>query len=335
MSTENVDLSFYQMIRKVLRYIKLFGWSRTMAKIQNRRHLEALSKYEGDLMIVNKKLEKTASIAVVGCGSFSFSHICFFLSKENRNYLRYAFDIEKSRSKSLCERYNGYAATSSFENIIKDSRVKLVYIASNHSTHAKYAIDCLNNGKDVHIEKPHAVTEEQLKELVLTAKNSINNNVFLGFNRPKSKLVRKLKRKLREESGPLSLSFFIVGHKLPQDHWYFLEKEGGRILGNLCHWIDLTLHLIDKGHEIFPCRIKTVTADDPDSNFIISVSFNDGSLATYTFSAKEYSFEGVREFMQVHKGELLVNISDFERMEGWQMERTFSKTLFRRDQGHI
>jgi len=322
------------MIRKVLRYIKLYGWSRTLAKIKLRLHIEASSGYEGDLMIINKHLDQTASIAVVGCGSFTFSHICFFLRKENRNCLRYAYDIEKSKAKSLCETYNGFAATNDFEKIIKDSRVKLVYIASNHSTHAKYAIDCLNNGQDVHVEKPHAITVEELKKLVLTAKKSATNNIFLGFNRPKSKLVRKLKKMLREESGPLSLSFFVVGHKLPQEHWYFLDKEGGRVLGNLCHWTDLTLHLIDKGHEVFPCRIKAVAGEDPDSNFVVSVNFNDGSLVSYTFSVKEYSFEGVREFIQVHKGELLVNISDFQRMEGWKMEKKFRTTLLRRDQGH-
>jgi predicted dehydrogenase len=76
----------------------------------------------------------------------------------------------------------------------------------------------------VHIEKPHAVNEEQLNELISVAKNS-SAEIFLGFNRPKSKLAQKAVQELKTEQGPLSMSFFVVGHKLEKDHWYFSSMK--------------------------------------------------------------------------------------------------------------
>ena len=103
-------------------------------------------------------------------------------------------------------------ATDNIEHILKDDKVKLVYIASNHFTHAQYAIECLKAGKDVHIEKPHAVSEEQLNDLMKAALDSPKNNLFLGFNRPKSKLVTKLRKLLKAESGPPSSTVESVSH---------------------------------------------------------------------------------------------------------------------------
>ena len=56
------------------------------------------------------------------------------------------------------------------------------------------------------------------------------SKVFLGFNRPRSVLMKSLVKQLASQSGPLMINWFIVGHEIPDDHWYFLESEGGRIL---------------------------------------------------------------------------------------------------------
>tara|TARA_B100000519_G_scaffold203428_1_gene226711 strand:+ start:21110 stop:22252 length:1143 start_codon:yes stop_codon:yes gene_type:complete len=323
----------YQQIIKVLRYFRLFGISRTLYKIYLLSHNKSSEQFKGDILISNSKNKSYSSVAIIGCGSFAFSNICFFLYKSDRRSLRYAFDIDKAKALNLCKTYNGYAAISNFEYIINDDKVKIVYIASNHSSHAEYAIKCLNKNKSVHIEKPHAVNEDQLKQLISAAKKS-SGNLFLGFNRPKSKMAKDVIKKLDSADGSISMSFFVVGHKLDIGHWYFSTKEGGRVLGNLCHWTDLSLHLINRKENAFPCKIKSISGDDPNSNFVVSTVFNDGSLVTFNFSAKGYSFEGVREFIQIHKGELLIHLRDFQKLEGWKMNKVFKTNLFFRNQGH-
>ena len=61
-------------------------------------------------------------------------------------------------------------------------------------------------------------------------------------------------RYLSLESGPMMINWFVAGHEIPDDHWYFKESEGGRILGNLCHWTDLTLQLVGLNNA-FPVKL--------------------------------------------------------------------------------
>jgi predicted dehydrogenase len=237
------------------------------------------------------------------------------------------------RARSLCADYGGAYATDDVKAMMADDKVKLLYISSNHASHAEYAIQGLDAGKHVHIEKPHVVSQDQLRRLDEAQKRNPNGMVFLGFNRPRSALFQRVKRALDEQSGPLMVNWFIAGHKIPDDHWYFSEAEGGRILGNLCHWTDLTLQMVGV-ENAFPCEITAVSSPDAKSDFSISIAFADRSMAGITFSAKGHTFEGVREVLNAHRGDVLLAMSDFHtlRIDHGHKRQNF-RGLFR-DHGH-
>ena len=115
----------------------------------------------------------------------------------------------------------------------------------------------------------------------------------------------------QKKKAPLWSTWFIAGHAIEEGHWYFDDAEGGRILGNLCHWSDLTLEIVglDKA---FPCRIVPCSPQGAKSDFVTSIEFADGSMAALTFSAKGHTFEGVREILNLHRGDLLAEIKDFK-----------------------
>ncbi|MBI3776679.1 MAG: Gfo/Idh/MocA family oxidoreductase [Gammaproteobacteria bacterium] len=272
-------------------------------------------------------------VAIIGCGNYSFSNIAYYLAKHDPGFLRAACDIQKSRALSLCKAYGGGYAVTNWKEIVGDPRVKLVFIASNHASHAEYAVSCIQAGKHVHIEKPHVVTQEQLDLLLAAMKQYPQSKVFLGFNRPRSRLFRELQGVLARESGPLMINWFIAGHEISDDHWYFDVKEGGRVLGNLSHWTDLTLHLVTLG-KAFPCTIVPATPAGAKSDFMVSVIFADQSCASITFSAKGPTFEGVREVLNLHKGNVLANITDFQYLTFDAIEKKTKLRLRRRDHGH-
>lgn len=324
--------TFVFKIKKIARYARIFGPLRTLTKIKSQLHMKKQDAFDG-VSWFNPKGHKSGNIALIGCGNFSFSTIAYYLSGSSSGKIKYALDINKARSKSLVKEYALHAATTDYEMILNDKEIKIIYIVSNHASHAEYAIEAIKAGKSVHIEKPHVVSEEQLIRLIAAMEENPTVKVFLGFNRPKSTLFARLAEKISSEAGNVMLNWFIAGHKIDDEHWYFSEAEGGRILGNLCHWSDLCLHLVGM-QNAFPCIVSSSPISNSKSNFAVTLAFNDGSQAGITFSAKGHTFEGVREYLNVHKGNLLASLRDFHNLSidiGHKSKKY--KRLFR-DHGH-
>lgn len=336
MSGDYTQAKLLFRIEKAIRYIRIFGLSRTLIKIKGQYHMKANENFAGSKWINEdcRVPESSArTVAILGCGNYAFSNIAYYLNKESPHFLRSTFDINRARSLSLCRSFGGLYAIADWRDIISDPKVKLVYIASNHATHAEYAVSCIEAGKSVHIEKPHVVSQEQLDRLTDAMRRNPEVKVFLGFNRPKSRLFEKLQFFLGTETGPLMINWFVAGHEISNDHWYFDEKEGGRVLGNLCHWTDLTLHLISMKNA-FPCTIVSATPPSAKSDFVVSIVFADRSCASITFSAKGHTFEGVRETLNIHKGNVLANLTDFGSLTVDVVEKKHKINSLFRDHGH-
>lgn len=310
----------------------MYGLSRTFVKVRSNLHMKSQKGFKGDIWI-NPKGSSSGNIALIGCGNFSFSTIAYYLAKRTKGKIKYALDIDKSKARSLISHYSGYAATTVIETILNDPEVRLIFIASNHASHAEYALQALNAGKHVQIEKPHAVTLDQLDRLRAAMLANPDVKVFLGFNRPRSKLFKTLMDALATQTGTTSFNWFVVGHEIDDAHWYHAREEGGRIMGNLCHWSDLSLHLVGL-KKAFPCVITPAELPGARSNFSVALSFADGSNAAITFSVKDDPFEGVREILIIHKGTLLGVLKDFYELSldiGPSKERI---SPWFRDHGH-
>lgn len=324
-----------QNLLKVFRYALLYGISRTIIKVLGKHHCRKSQVFHSSIWVNPSRLTShmQGSVAVVGCGYYAFTVIAYYLKRIDKNFLRYAVDKNKAMALSLAKHFDGVYATDDLSVILKDEQVKLVYIASNHSAHTEIAIRCIEAGKNVHIEKPHVVTKEQLNKLVVTCKNNPDVKVFLGFNRPRSPLFVKLVKLLSAQSGSSVINWSVVGHYLEPNHWYYNPEEGGRILGNLCHWSDLTLHLVGL-EKAFPCKIVPLSFGKNLSDYIVGINFADDSMAAITFSAKGKISAGVLEILNIQKGDCTARIENFDCLivdNGLSIKKFGS---FFRDHGH-
>lgn len=320
---------FISNILKVLRYFKLYGFRRTHIKIISRYHMMSKQSFEGDYYLNPNHSSIKQYVAIIGSGNFAFSNIAYFITKKKGNIIKYFYDIDKTKSLNASKYYKAKFASSDIKQILDDKEIKMVFIATNHSSHEYYASIFLKNNVDVHIEKPHVTTFNQLNSLT---KNKKNNKIFLGFNRPKSYFFQFIKKLLDKERGPISLNWFILGHQIDLDHWYFFKNEGGRILGNFTHWTDLTFRII--GKEAFPCKIKCTDSKNSPSDFSFILQFANGSQASLMFSAKGEVFDGVRESLTLQKSNLFLKIDDFKNLTYQRKEKSFKKNLIYRDHGH-
>jgi predicted dehydrogenase len=313
--------------RKSIRYIGLYGFARTWAKIQGQYHMKR--RFD---QLPAVECSKGGHIGLIGCGNFAYSNIAYYLDKQKRGIVRAAMDVDINRAASLCRKYGLRYYTDNAEQIIRDPEIDLIYIASNHASHAEYAIDALNAGKSVHIEKPHVVNGEQLLRLC-QAMSTSKGRVNLGFNRPNSRIGNEIRAALMAEQGPSMLNWFVAGHEIASDHWYFSPEEGGRILGNLCHWTDFVYRMIDDDRK-FPIIITPTRAQKSDCDIAVTFVFGDGSIAAITFSAKGHTFEGVRERFAAHRGNVLISMDDFKTLTIEIVEQKKRTTHLFRDHGH-
>lgn len=316
-------------IRKALRYVSLYGPGRTLAKVRAQIHMKRVySPLPPRAPADNSRKH----IGIIGCGNFAHSNVAYFLNKNFGPVIRAAMDINPSRAASLFEDYELDYFTTDAAEILDDPKIDLVYIASNHSTHATYGSAALRSGKAVHIEKPHVVTERQLVELCRTMGDT-RGLVALGFNRPASRIGMKIADALSKETGSSMMNWFVAGHAIDPDHWYFKPEEGGRVLGNLCHWTDFLLQMVPEENR-FPITITPTRANKSDCDIAVTFIYGDGSIGAISFSAKGHTFEGVRERFAAHRGNALIAMDDFRTLTVEIVEKKHRLALPFRDHGH-
>ena len=116
--------------------------------------------------------EAAGHVGIIGCGNYAFTTIAYYLRKEKGRVLRGVMDIDPHRAASLFERYGAAYHTTDAADVLSDPEIDLVYIASNHASHADYAVAAIVAGKAVHIEKPHVVDRAQLGRLMAAAERA-------------------------------------------------------------------------------------------------------------------------------------------------------------------
>jgi predicted dehydrogenase len=315
-------------IKKVIRYMGMYGIRRTYMKVLGQKHMRQSYK---TLPRMKGKIRNNQTVGIIGCGNYSFTTIAYFLRKDFGHCIAACMDKDINRAASYASRYKVPLYTDNSDVVISNDNIRLIYIASNHASHAEYAIKALEAGKNVYIEKPHVVSIEQLKRLHL-AMQKHEGRVFLGFNRPYSGFGKLIRDILFASDGPAMINWFVVGHYLEPDHWYLRRGEGGRVLGNLCHWTDFTLRLVKK--DIYPITIVPARPDKSDRDMAVNLIFSDGTIAGITFSSQGHSFEGVRESLRIQKGNLLIAMDDFKSLEFELMASKTRVVNYYHDHGH-
>ena len=318
-------------LKKVYRYTKALGISRTFVKICGRLRT---AKYIGFFLFPNFS-KKHNDVAIIGCGQFAFSTIGYFLKKYSKHNIRYCYDTNSEAAKSFSEFYR-CQNVSSIDTILKDKNIKFVYVASNHYTHTQYATEALKNGKYVHIEKPISVSPEQFEKLLKEIKPNIEKTA-IGYNRPFSEAIKAIDLRIKDNQLPLSISSTICGHKIPPSHWYRNREEGTRICGNIGHWIDMSVHLMNtRGAypNIFDISILQADESEIDDNLAISISTDKNDIISIFLTSREEPLEGINEEIVLQSGNITAKIDDFRSIEIWNGTNYWKKKFFPKDVGH-
>lgn len=283
------------------------------------------------------KSKNCGSVSVIGCGQAAFSILCYFLYRQHPISFLMAYDPDVKQAQSLARFYEFRGVAPSANYLLQDPELEIVYVASNHASHADYAVTALEKGKKVFVEKPVAVSWAGLHRLE-AAVDGKEDRIWAGYNRPFSAAIRTLRMRIAGTNSPLTLMCYVHGHLITQDHWYRKEEEGTRICGNAGHWLDLAVHLLAAVHGSLPGHIyiQHLPADpaEPDDNFSLTLRTPLNDLITLHFASRSEPAEGVREMIEVQCADLSAQIDDFRQLHIWEKDRTDRHRYSPKDVGH-
>ncbi|EGQ8022942.1 bi-domain-containing oxidoreductase [Vibrio vulnificus] len=234
----------------------------------------------------------------------------------------------------------GFAKTTTDTSaMISDEEINTIAIVTRHNSHARFVCEALNAGKNVFVEKPLAVTLEELAEVEATyyskASSASAPKLMVGFNRRFSPQVQKMKALLSSVREPKSFMMTMNAGAIPADHWtQDNEVGGGRIIGEACHFIDLMRYLADSEIVSVQCRrMGDVSGVDiTEDKAAIILGFADGSFGTIHYLANGAA-NFPKERVEVFAAGRVLQLDNFRKLKafGWP---GFSKmNLWKQDKG--
>ena len=295
------------------------------------------SELKSSVVLTNKNFSSSKGvIGIIGAGNFAGMMIVPTLKKLNAD-MKYICSSKGLSSTTLAKKYGIVNSSTDYKQVLQDPEVDAVLITTRHNQHAAMVIEGMNAGKHVFVEKPLAITEDQLNTIIQSYNHSIETgsgaSIMVGFNRRFAPFVIKAKRLIASSDSPLNVIATMNAGFIPQDVWVQdMETGGGRIIGEACHYVDLISYLTgSKVESVYMNALGTSPSANTD-NAIITLIYENGSQGVINYfsnGSKSYSKERIEVF---GSGKTVI-IDNFREMRGYGI-KGFKKEKGKQDKGH-
>jgi len=274
------------------------------------------------------------SIGFIGAGNFAKGTLLPILAARKDVVFTGIATATGLTAARIAEKYGFAYAAETAQAVIDDPAIDAVFIATRHDSHAPLAAAALRAGRHVFVEKPTAITMEQLEEVEEAVRTS-GRYLMTGFNRRFSPLTEELVGKLRSRPGPIQISIFVNPGEIEKSHWtQDPEVGGGRLIGEGCHFIDLAAHLA--GSPISGVQAATVPragGHHPSDSFALLLTFGNGAVASIHY-VPDGDPSHPKEHIRVAGMGLVAEIDDWHSLSVWQGGQQETTSLRGQDKGH-
>ena len=280
-----------------------------------------------------RKAEKSIVLGVIGAGGYVPAMLLPHFKSEGVEFRSIATASGVS-AHDVGKRFGFAYAVSNAEEVLNDMDVNLVVVGTRHDLHAELARKTLERDKHAFVEKPLALNDEQL-ESVLEVAASSKAKLMVGFNRRFSPLARRAKQFFAGRETPLSILYRVNAGRVAKEHWIQDAQEGGgRIVGEVCHFVDLMQFLIGAPPvSVFAEAVSAKSSKivDADSVFI-TLRFADGSNGSVAYLSE--GDKGLaKERVEIFGAGRTFVLDDFRRATLYKDGREEQVTLKAQDKG--
>ncbi len=280
------------------------------------------------------------SIGVLGAGNFALNTLLPAIKTCSETRFAGICSAKGNHARHAAKKFGFQFCATDENEILNSPAVNAVVIATRHHLHKAQVINAHRAGKHVFCEKPLCLNERELAGIVreyrACGERKPNRPLLMvGFNRRFAPMTRELKSFLQQMNEPLALHYRVNAGPLPLDHWTNdPEQGGGRILGEVCHFVDLLSFLNGSLPTEVHTRDLANAGKYSGDNVVLSLTFANGSLGTITYVANgDRSFS--KERLEVFGGGCAAVLEDFRRLELFRHGRKkIFRSPLRQDKGH-
>lgn len=313
-------------------YLQIYGDMRRHGSIASIIKFPANSQLNTSVKIGdNHSLPSDGKIGIIGAGNFTTATVIPSLLKAKAKVKYISANTNGLSAKVAAKKMGAEYATTNYKEILEDKEVNMVICTTRHDMHARMIKECITSGKNVFVEKPLCLNNDELNEIIEVYKSSSNSTIDVGFNRRFSPYAIKMKQLLG--SGSKNIIATMNAGFIPADVWvHDLQVGGGRIIGEACHFIDLCSYLTGSDVISVYANAMGVNPEENCDNMSIVLKYKDGSNAVINYfsnGSKSYQKERVEVFYQ----EQVLILDNWRKLTGYGF-KGFSSMSGKMDKGH-
>ena len=256
-------------------------------------------------------------VALVGAGSFAQgSHVPNLLKLRDSFQIRAVMSRTGATAKAVAARTEAAYATTDLAEVLADPEIDLVLIATRHDLHAAQTLEALRAGKHVFVEKPLALTEDELAAIEGFYDRTDGPLLMTGFNRRFSPAIARARELLAGRTTPIVADYRMNAGYIPLDHWVHGPEGGGRNIGEACHVYDVFDALVG-GAEVDAVSAQSIRPDGTrlaaNDNFVATIRYADGSVCTLTYTALGHR-DHPKERLEIFADNAVLTLDDYKSL---------------------
>lgn len=269
----------------------------------------------------------TTGTGFIGFGNYAKSVLLPALEKAGETRLTKVVTATGISAHSAAERSGFAEASTDPKALFDDPATDCVFIVTRHDSHAELTVAALEAGKHVFVEKPLAMSDAELAR-VAEAADTASGILTVGFNRRFAPMVVAARAALASSGGPLVMQYRINAGHIPGDSWVHGSEGGGRIVGEVCHFVDTLSALCGSD----PVSVEGVSPTGIGDSLAAILRFADGSVGTILYASVGDASVPKEQIEAFGRG-VVVRIDDFRKLHVTRGGKTQTTSASAQDKG--
>jgi polar amino acid transport system substrate-binding protein len=281
---------------------------------------------------LSKSIKNISNINVgfIGAGTFAQNNLLPYL--KNKCNLITVVNLHGNTAYYVAKKFSFKNASTDQNSVLNDKEINTVFIATRHNLHAPLVISSLEKGKHVFVEKPLCLNLNELEKIKELYNKTDGISLMVGYNRRFAPFSLKIREHLTPEQKK-AINIRVNAGYIPPDHWIQdPEIGGGRIVGEVCHFVDLAIFFTQS-------KVKSLYANllndsqGLNDTLIVSLSFENGSIANIAYFSNGNK-KIPKEYIEVFADGNTFIIDDFKTLIIAKENKINKTKKLNQDKGH-